>query len=273
MALGAPQTNKYKIGTAEVRVGVLTNANKLTQAFSVGLLDNVTVEVAQTSVDLKGGFPKFLADTAIVDQEVSVTATLREYSRRNMRLMLGEGVGGTEPVDDQSLAVTDEAAAATSFDVTASEGTKFAADDIIVVFTQGVPEAVSVCRVESVATDTITLDADTPLLHAIAGTTETVNVVLGFPVAVGGVAQTNYFTMDVIQAERATGRPLMWKFWKCALSGGLNDQSNADDFASAEFQAKALTPAASEYAAGGDLLHLADIIPTNPTGMYIAGGD
>ncbi len=273
MALGSPKTNKYKIGTAEVRLSTLVNANKLKTEHSVGLLDNVTVEVAQTSVDLKGGFPKFLADTAITDQEVSVTATLREYSRRNMRIMLGEGVAGTDPVDDQSLAVTDVSAGGVAFNVTASEGSKFATGDIIIVFTQGVPEEVSICRVESVATDTVTLDADTPLLWDIAGTTATVNVVLGFPVAVGGVTQTNYFSMDVIEAERATGRPIMWKFWKCALSGGLNAQSNADDFASAEFQAKVLAPAASEYGAGGDLLHLADIIPTNPMGMYIGGGD
>lgn len=273
MALGSPKTNKYKIGTAEVRVGILTNANKLTPSFSVGLLDNVTVEVAQTSVDLKGGFPKFLADTAITDQEVTVTATLREYSRRNLRLMLGEGVSGAEPVDDQSLIVTDVSAGGTAVDVTASDGTKFAADDIVIIFTQGAPENVSICRVASVATDTVTLDSDTPLLHDVNGTTTTVNIVLGFPVAVGGVTQTNYFSMDVIEAERSTGRPIMWKFWKAALSGGLNAASNSDDFASAEFQAKILAPAASEYGAGGDLLHLADIIPNNPMGMYIGGGD
>jgi hypothetical protein len=34
MALGTPKTQKYKIGTAEVRVGPLSLAGKLTQSHS-----------------------------------------------------------------------------------------------------------------------------------------------------------------------------------------------------------------------------------------------
>lgn len=272
MSLGDPRTSKYKIGTAEVRVGTLANANKLKPADSVGLLDNVTVEVTQNSVDLLGGFPRFLADTAIVSQEAQVTATLREYSRRNMRLMFGEGIG-TEPTDDESLITTSLAVDGTSFDVTATEGSKFSAGSIITIYKEGVPENVTVARVASVTTDTVTLDADTPSLFAYDGTVDTIKVVLAHPVAIGGLEKTNYFALQVIEAERATGRPVVWNFWKASLASGMTVATNAEDFASMEFVAKILKPAAAEYGAGGDLVHLADIIPDHEMGMYAGGGD
>ena len=90
--LGSPRTTKFSIGTAELRIGPLLEAMKLKQENSIGLIDNATVEVSQESVDLTGGFPKVLVDTAVVSQESSITATLREYSRRNLQVMLGEGV-------------------------------------------------------------------------------------------------------------------------------------------------------------------------------------
>jgi len=126
-----------------------------------------------------------------------------------------------------------------------------------------------------VATDTITLDADTPLLHNYSGAAApgTVKVFQAHPVALGAIVQTNYFSIDAIEAERATGRPLMWKFWKAALASGMTAASNADDFASTELQVKALTPSAAEFGAGGELEHLSSIIPANPMGVYIPGGD
>lgn len=273
MALGAPQTAKYKIGTAEVRVGTLSNANKLTQSFSIGLLDSVTVEANQTSVDLKGGFPKFLADTAIVEQAVTITAVMREYSRRNLKLLLGEGVEDASPADFESLMVDSNTVGATAFDVTAADGSNYTAGDMLIIYCKDVPEEVSVVVVDSVATDTITLATETPLLHDYAGATDTIHVVHAHPVPLGAIVKTSYFSMDVIESERLTGRPLQWKFWKCALAAGMTAASNADDFASMDFQAKALQPAASEYGTGGDLEHMAAIIPSNPMGLYLPGGD
>jgi hypothetical protein len=49
--------------------------------------------------------------------------------------------------------------------------------------------------------------------------------------------------------------------------------TNADDFASLEFVAKILRPAASEIATGAPLEHLKNIIPNHPSGMYTGGGD
>jgi hypothetical protein len=271
--LGAPQTTKFQIGTAEVRIGSMASAMRLTQAHSVGLIDNVTVEIAQDSVDLEGGFPRSPVDTAIVRRNGTVTATLREYSRKNIKLMMGEGVAGAEPSDEKTLIVTNLAAAGASFDVSGGDGTMFVTGDLWVIYPDGRPEEITVVRILSVATDTVTLDADTPALHTYDGTSETINIYKAQEVGIGAIQTTNYFACQVLQVERKTGRPVGFEIWKATIASGMTLGSNAEDFASNELQIKLLDPAASEYDTGGDLEHLDDIIPTHPQGLMFYGAD
>lgn len=270
--LGSPVTNKYAIGTAELRIGALADANKLTQSNSVGLIDQATLEVTQNSVDLLGGFPQVIVDTAITSQEASITATLREYSHKNFNLLVGEGVVASI-ADVNSLIVDDQLAGATTVDVTAAEGVLFAAGDLVQIYTDGFNENVSLCRIDSVAVDTLTLDAGTPLLFDVNGTTDTVYIYNIEQVPIGAISQTNYFSVQLVQTERSTGRPLTFNFWKGAIGAGMNYGTNATDFASTDLNVKLLQPAASEYAVGADMEHLANIIPTNPTGLIATGGD
>jgi hypothetical protein len=274
-AIGAPRTTKFQIGTAEIRVGPLSMANKLTQAHSVGLLDSVTIEVSQDSVDLEGGFPRSPVDTAIIRRVGMVTGTLREYSRRNLRLMLGEGVGSTEPSDVSSLVVSDVAAGATAVTVTTGDGAEFTAGDLVVIYPEGNPAAVSVCLIASISGNVLTLSANTPTLHAYNGTlaAPAIKIYVAQQVAVGGVAETNYFAAQVIQTERKTGRPVGFNIWKSAIASGMNMATNAEDFASTELQFKMLEPSAAEYGVGGPLAHLASIIPSHPQGLLFYGAD
>jgi hypothetical protein len=273
MPLGAAKTKKYKIGTAEMRIGPLASANKLIQAHSLGVLDNVTVEVTQNSVNLEGGFPKTIFDTAIVSQNVVVTGNMREYSRRNLSVLLGGSVSASEPTDAVGTASTDTTAGATSVPLGTGDGANFTEGDIVVVYPEGKPHLVSVCLIDAIATDTLTLDAGTPTLVDYAGTTDTIHVFNAQQVAIGDISQTNYFSLSVIESERATGRPIGFAFWKATLASGVTLGSNSDDFAATDFVANVIQPAASEYAAGQPLNHLANVIPTHPTGMYYAGAD
>jgi lipid-A-disaccharide synthase-like uncharacterized protein len=271
--LGSPRTTKFSIGTAELRIGQLTRAMRLKQENSIGLIDNATVEVSQETVDLTGGFPKVLVDTAVVSQESSITATLREYSRRNLQVLLGEGVVdvASEPTD---IATTvDASASAAAVVVPVADESAFAVNDMVIIFgsTDATKADVTVGKVVSLQVGvSITLDADTPLLHdVISGDI----VYKANQVAIGNILETNYFCVQLLQLERATARPIGFDFWKGAIGGGMTFATNAEDFASTELSIKLLQPAATEYAAGADLEHLANIIPSHPTGMYFGGGD
>ena len=271
--LGSPQTTKFSIGTAELRIGRLEDAMRLEQVHSVGLIDNATVEVTQESVDLEGGFPKVLVDTAVVSQTANITATLREYSRRNIQVMLGEGVvaSGSEPADVSTL--VDGAASAAATTVPVADETGFSSGDIAIIYgaTDATLAEVQVVRVQSTAAGSLELDADTPLIFDVA-----VNdvVYLANEVAIGAISQTNYFSCQLLQLERATGRPIGFDFWKGSIGAGMTFSTNAEDFASTELNVKLLQPAAVEYATVSDpLYHLRDIIPSNPTGIFFGGGD
>lgn len=268
MALGSPITNKFSIGTAELRVGPMTAAMKLLQSHSVGLVDSVTVSIGQESVDLEGGFPKQLMDSAIVRQTAEISGVLREYSRRNLKIAIGDGVAAAV-TDVASAAAASATAAATTLSVTAGTGATFTAGDLIVNYKLGAPENVQILRVASIATDTLTLDTDTPLLFDVAANDP---VFVAKQVAIGAVTKTNYMAASVVQKENSTGRPLVWAFWKASISGNLDYATNADDFASTTLALKCLQPSAAEYQPGQPLAHLVDIIPTHPTGLFAMGG-
>lgn len=268
MSLGSPVTNKFSIGTAELRIGPLSSANQLLDTHSIGLIDSASLNVEQEAAELEGGFPRKLVDTAIIRQKASISATLREYSRKNILTMLGEGAGIA--TSDYGVALDAQVVVGTTVALPTGEGVNFAADDIITIYRAGGPEFVSVCRVESVATDTLTLDAGTPTLFQY----EIGDLIFtSKPVPVGAVSQTNYFAVTLIQKENSTGRPVVWSFWKGAIASGLSMETSAEDFASTDIEINLLEPSASEYGAGGDLVHLNNIIPNNPVGMFAGGGD
>jgi hypothetical protein len=90
--LGGAVTNKFVIGNFELRVGPQEMAGKLTSAHSVGVIDRFAVRDQQQSADLTGLFPQELIDTDIVSQTTQLTATLREFSPRNLNILLGNGL-------------------------------------------------------------------------------------------------------------------------------------------------------------------------------------
>lgn len=274
--LGSAQTSKFSIGTAELRIGPLASAGQLTQAHSVGLIDNATVEISQNSVDLLGGFPQKIVDTAITSQEASLTATLREYSRRNIDLMLGNPVANYL-VEAATDVVTLDAGqtAGTTVNLPTGQGTNWTAGDTFVLFSVTDPGLVNFCRVESVSVDALTLDAGTPTTFSAA-----IGDILyrAQENAVGAISEANYFSVMLVSTQRGVlnsvgGRPAVFNFWKAAISAGMTLGSNAEDFASTEFALKILEPSAGDYGAGGSLNHLANIIPTNPYGLYAGGAD
>ena len=271
--IGAPRTTKFQIGVAELRIGPLASANKLTQSHSIGLIDQCTIEISQDSVDLEGGFPRSPVDTAIIRRSGTVTATLREYSRRNLKIMMGEGVAASEPSDVASLVTNNATLGATSLTVTGGTGSEFTEGDLVVVYPDGDPASVSVCLVESISTDTLTLSSDTPTLFAYDGTADTIHIYVAQQVGIGALQTTNYFSAQVLQIERKTGRPVGFSIWKSTIASGMTVASNAENFASNDLQIKLLDPAAAEYASGGALAHLADIIPAHPQGILFYGGD
>ena len=113
-------------------------------------------------------------------------------------------------------------------------------------------------------------DSSTPLV-SLSGTTtvfaagSTVKMYKAATVPGGAITGVpNYFAAQLIRQDRGTSRPVGFNFWKCAISSGLSLSASITEFASLELQLKALEPAATEYASGGVMQHLSNIVTANP---------
>ena len=267
MAIGSPQSDKFSIGTSEVRIAPLNLALKQMPIHSLGALDDVTINISNESVVKNAGFPQRQVAAAITQNLVSVTATPSEYSRRNIQILAGEAPEAAV-TDVASTLAAPATAGATSITVATGDGSKFTPGMLITLYPVGRPELLSIVKVSTVATDTITLATETPTLHAYAATVT--QVFATFPIG-KSLTKTNYFSMQVIQSEFSTGRPLPWNFWKASVSSGLELAMNATDFASTNLEISVLEPAASEYGTGGALEHVASLIAEYPIFMYSPG--
>jgi len=277
MAFGAAVSNKFQIGTSEIRIGPMTLANQLTGvANSVGLLQSATVKFQQDSVDLEAGFPKTIVDTAIVKTNITVEAQAYEYSRRNIRSMLNEG--------SESVGAVLETSGTTTGNVTASTGTLFTiatnmigsnltAGDLVVIYPMNAPEQISVIAITAVTgttTATITFDsAVTPLLFPSA-------IISGSScykannIGIGKSSGTNYFTLDILGSD-STGAPKGFKFWKCAVAGSMDYSFSNDNYAVTPLNFKILKPSAADLQSGGPLYAIRNIVNANPFGMFFSG--
>jgi len=185
--------------------------------------------------------------------------------------MLGEGIDASPPSDVSSLVVTAVLVDGTSLDVTAADGSNFTVGDLVVIYPEGQPENVSIDQITAISTDTITVENG--LAVAVDGTADTVNIYVANQVAIGGVTNTKYFACSLVQTENSSGRPIGYDFWKASSAGSMSYSTNATDFGSLDMELKILAPAIAEYQSGGDLFHLAAIIPAHPSGFYYGGGD
>lgn len=269
--LGSARTRQWNLGVAELRITPLAASGKALQSHSVGLIDVATVEVAQESVRLEGGFPRKLVDTAIAAQTANVKATLREYSRRNLQTLLGQGVSASTPVDVATTLAAPAIAGAVSLSLTL--GTGVAIGDTLVVFPRGKPELLSIVVVSAIAANTATLNSDTPTLVAYDPANGPIDVFNAHPIALGAVAETKYFGIQLIQRNPVSGRPRVFDFWKGSISSGLTFETSSQDYGSTELAIEILEPAADEYAPGGSLVHLGSIIPNFPAGRMSFGAD
>jgi hypothetical protein len=228
------------------------------------------------------GFPQMPADTAITSYVTSITATMREYSRRNLNVLLGNGVFDPDAKADVigNTIVTTSAVAKGATSLTAASAVTLSKGDIIVVYSTTRPERVSICRIGSDVTSsaTLALDTSTPVVANTADTNafEKGEVVKWYKspiVSVGNITTIPYFSVQLLSTDRGTSATTGFNFWKATMGAGMRLNMSPAEFASSDLELKFLMPASSEYASGGDLEHMASIIAANPVGMMFDVSD
>lgn len=268
MALGSPMTDKFPIGTAEIRLAPLEKALAHMPSDSIGVLDDVTISITNTSVNRSAGFPQRVVATAITEQTVTISGTVGEYSRRNIQTLTGEAPEA--PVADaMAILAAPATAGSTSLELATGSGANFAANQVICIYVEGRPELLTVAVIDSITDDTITLKSHTPLLHAFQA--NVTRVYAAQPIG-KAITKTEYFSAQVIQSQFSDGRPLPWNFWKVSVTSGLEMALNPTDFSTTTMELTAQEPTAADFQVGGPLAHVSDLIVEYPTYMAVLGG-
>lgn len=274
--LGSAVSNEFSIGTAEVRVGPMTEAGRLAQARSIGLVDSATLTFSATSVDLKGGFPQQIVDTSVTEQAGDIKIAAREFSRRNLDIMLGNAVTGAAVTDVATTLATSANVAADAVSITVVSAAGLAVDDIIVIYPEGRPQDVTVTQISAIATNTLTLKTGMGTVVAYPAQTDSstpYRVFKAHGIAAGNVTKTNYFTLMLLQQKNKTGRPSIWAVWKVANSGSMEQGTSATDYGTLNMEMKILQPSSTDTGVGGDLNNVASLVNLFPSAVRFAGAD
>lgn len=274
--LGSAQTNEFSIGTAEVRIGPLSEAGRMAQSRSIGLVDNATISFAQTSVDLKGGFPQTIQDTAVTEQTGTVKVTAREFSRRNLDIMLGNGASSAAVTDVATTLSTAADVAASATSITVASATGLVVDDVIVIYPEGSPQDVTVTQISAISSNVLTLKTGMGTVVAYPASTNTTvsyKVFKASAIAAGNVTKTNYFSVMLLQQKNSSGRPSVWTVWKAANTGSMEQSTSSTDYASLTMDVKILQPTLTDVAVGGALVNMASLIALYPSAARFAGAD
>ena len=275
--LGSAKTGQFQIGIAEIRIGKTTEAGKLTQDHSIGLLQNATVKYAQETTDLEAGLPKATVATVITKQTTSVSATAYEFTAKNLRVMLSDKSAldaaavllaptvSTTPITVSALANK----GATTLTVANAVITGVKVGDMFVVYPAGSPQDLSVLTLSS----TPTAGEITSKTLTFTGTPTLFELPLGSiiyqveSVGLGSSAQTQYFSMDIVGKDQLTGKPYGFQLWKVAVVSGLEFSFSSDNFATLGLEFKVMKPTVDDL--NGDLAYVRSINSANPYGRAI----
>ncbi len=153
-----------------------------------------------------------------------------------------------------------------------SPNTSIENGDVVTIFEDANPANVTVAVVSNKSPTSITIAA--PGLNQAIPQNSPYTVYKNEVVSAGEPDPTKqFFSATLVQLDRGTGAPLVFDFWKCSVSSGLNLSVNNSSFSSMDMQVKVLKPSARDYSPIGSLAHLSQVIPRFPTWRYSAMPD
>lgn len=284
--LGAPKTTKVLIGNYELRLGGLPKAGLLTPEHSVGIVENVKLDVAGEKAELFAGFPQTRIDAAITKHVTGFSASLKESSRRNLNFMLNNGLRAYDSAASFVSGVVNNVTAPleagdTSLTMDISFTGTLSAGDLVVIYQVSDPSRLSICEVDTftakdgVTPASMTFSTNTPIVSDDVYATafqvgEEVKLYKSIIAPIGAArAQPTFMSAQLIRVDKATEAPIIINFWKVQVPLNLSLAVSLTDFATVDMQVDAFRPVAIDYRSGGPLDHVAGRISVSPVAEIV----
>ena len=226
---GEALTNKFMLGSATVMIGPQADLMDLTPAaHALGLVKNFSISAQPQFTDLRQGVQNQLVASVMTENTVRASMEVYEYTARNLAYALT--LDGTDYPAATVVSTLAAPTAGNDADATVQSGlgASFTVGDYVMI--DGGGDLVEVRKIASIATDTITFDADINRVFASGAAVSVVN-----SVDVGSKAEPDYYAMQVV-GRASNGEPIVLLLPKVRITGGFTMAFGTDNFGNLPFE-------------------------------------
>lgn len=235
---GSAKTNQFVLGSATVMIGAPADLYDLNPTdHSIGLVKNFAITAEAEYLELTQGTKNQIVYSTLTSNPVRASMEVYEYTAKNLAYALGLN-SAPATLTDTSAVAANVTAAATTFTVTAGHGTKFAANDYVIIKKDNTDDFV-IRKVTNVSTDTITVDKALPAISSGAA-------VLQVNRLDGGSKDDQAFYSAKVAAKLADGSAHVILLPKIRVTRGFNLQFTTDNYSNMPFEFTVYDPVSTD---------------------------
>lgn len=236
---GEAKTTEFLLSTATVMIGPQSKVMELNPTdHGIGLVKNIQVTADLGFTELSQGVNAQVVSSVNTSNNTKISGEIYEFSARN--LAYGAGLDGSVTAYDPLTSSFTLASAVTTGGATlplsVGSGASFAAGDYVVIQDTVNTDRLHVGKVQSIATDTLTLASGytmpTPMAFAVATTI----VYKVRRIAVGAVSTQPTFGAKLVGIMPEGGAPVTLIFPKIKITKGISLAFQQDNYSNMPFE-------------------------------------
>lgn len=236
---GEARTSEFLLTTATVMIGPQSKVMELNPSqHSVGLIKNVQATANMNFTELTQGINAQIVSSVNTTNQAKITGEVYEYTARNLAYAAGIDSSGTDydPITDTFPLKTAITTGGASIALNTGDGAKWSAGDYGVIADTDNPDRLHVFKVQSIATDTLTLATAYAMPTTMTFGTATTIIYRVHSIKVGAVARQPTFGCKLVGLLPESGQPITMIFPKVKITKGLSVNFQTNDFANMPFE-------------------------------------
>jgi hypothetical protein len=234
---GEAKTTQVLLSTATLMIGSSANVMSLDPVTnSIGLVKNLRVQTDMSFTELTQGVTNQVMMSVQTKLDAKISCEVYEYTAGN--LAYGAGLDGST-LSSATATYTlnaDITGGSGTVALTAGQGVNFTANSWVVLQDQTAPDRIHVGKVQSVATDTLTLTTATQVPAGKTFSKATTIVYKVNKVDVGSNVAQPTFGVKAVGILPATGEPVALIFPKVKITKGLDLSFESNNFSNMPFE-------------------------------------
>ena len=236
---GEAKSTEFLLSTATVMIGLQSKVMELNPTdHSIGLVKNIQVSADLGFTELTQGVNAQVVSSVNTSNNTKISGEVYEFSARN--LAYGAGLDGSaasyDPLTSTFALGTAVTVGGATVALATGGGASFAAGDFLVIQDTANTDRLHVGKVQSVATDTITLATGYTMPTTMAFPIATTVIYKVRRIQVGAVSTQPTFGAKLVGIMPEGGAPVTLIFPKIKITKGLSLAFQQDNYANMPFE-------------------------------------